>query len=630
MLKNDSFKKYIENTDNYSIYTLQRHFKVKDTITCILFIVNFLNSEIRNLRILDKETKKYIFKSFKFLNNPKNYKEINNFEELEENLDLLLENIYVVSIDGDNDINSFLNIVSYNIELLKKQLHFSSKTTNEKEKNLYEFAKILIFEIRDINLCIELFKTFPDIINEKNENGNYLIDKILDKYINVLINNNSDYILNYYDTVINLLLSICKEKMDFYHKEQIIDRLDKIKNECHDLRIRTFLKRTIVNIDNTYIFETIEDISNIYNINFNEPKVEFNPIINYDYKDTTDKFIITVDGEYTKIRDDAFSVTKLKNGNYLLEIYASNVSSYILLGSLLDKRARGIGKTLWTDIGTINMFPTELSQNLLSLNLNEEKRCICYSFEFTKNLELVNFDLKRVKIKPSYNLSFNEVNKNINNIEDYRLKQTLDLAMMFLELNEYNNKNMNEYHALKTIRRQILNINNKNRDLENANNNSGEKLINIFKLLVGNHVSSLIYNSGLPFIYRINTAKLGNDIKNLKEKYSDESEILHIINSSLGKSYYSTENLGHKGLGLDCYSNVSISIRNYISLVDERLICKYLIDKNIGNDKELLSLQKYLDRLCEEINLRMKLNDEYVLELGKLKQKKIKKEPFGS
>ena len=83
-------------------------------------------------------------------------------------------------------------------------------------------------------------------------------------------------------------------QMDFYHKEQIIDRLDKIKNECHDLRIRTFLKRTIVNIDNTYIFETIEDISNIYNINFNEPKVEFNPIINYDYKDTTDKSITTL------------------------------------------------------------------------------------------------------------------------------------------------------------------------------------------------------------------------------------------------------------------------------------------------------------------------------------------------
>ena len=311
----------------------------------------------------------------------------------------------------------------------------------------------------------------------------------------------------------------------------------------------------------------------------------------------------------------------------MLEIYASNVSSYISLGSDLDKRARRIGKTLWTSLGTINMLPTDLSQNLLSLNVGDTTNCLCYSFEFTKNLELVNFDIRRVKIKPSYNLSFNEVN---NNIDNYDLSKTLDLAMMFLELNEYNNKNMNEYHALKTIRRQILNINNKNRELENDNNNSGEKLINIFKLLIGNHVSSLIYNQGLPFIYRINTAKLGNNIKELKEKYSNETDILHIINSSLGKSYYSTENLGHKGLGLNCYSNVSISIRNYISLVDERLICKYLIDKNIKSDKELLAIKKYLDRLCEEINLRMKLNDDYVLELGKIKHKSIKKEPNGS
>lgn len=620
MLKNDTFKKYIENTDNYSVSMLQRHFKIKDTIDCLLFIVNFLNTEIRHLKILDKEIQKYIFKSFKLLNNPKNYKEIYDYKNLEENLDLLLENIYIVSIDGDNDINSFLNIVSYNIELLKKQIHFSSKVSSETEKNLYQFSKTIIFDIRDINLCIELFKTFPDIINEKSENGSYLIDKILDKYINVLINNNSDYILNYYDMVINSLLEICKENLDFYHKEQIIDRLVSIKNETNDLRVKTFLRRTIVNIDNTYIFETIEDISSIYNISFNEPKFSIKTNTTLDYSDLTDRFIITVDGEYTKIRDDAFSVTKLKNGNLLLEIYASNVSSYIPLGSELDKRARRIGKTLWTEIGTINMFPTDLSQNLFSLNDSFEKRCICYSFEFTKNLELINFDLGRVIIKPNYNLSFNSFNN--NNIDDYRLKQTLDLAMIFLDLNEYNNKNMNEYHALKTIRRQILNINNKNRELENANNNNGEKLINIFKLLLGNYVSSMIYNKGLPFIYRINTAKLGNDIKNLKEEYAKDDELLHIINSSLGKSYYSTENLGHKGLGLNCYSNISISIRNYISLVDERLICRYLIDKNFGEDRELIALQKYLDRLCEEINLRMKLNDDYVLELGKLKNKK--------
>jgi len=623
MLKNDSFKKYLNSSDNYSISMLQRHFNEKDTLSCLLFIVDFLNHEIRHLNILDKETRKYIFKSFKFLNNPRHYSEISDFKELEEKLDLLLENMYVVSIDGNNEINSFLDIVSYNVELLKKQINFSNNRECQDEKNIFEFAKSIIFDIRDINLCIELFKTFPNVINEKDDN-NYLINQIIDKYINILLNNNSNYILNYYDTVLNSLFSICSEKMDFYLKEQIIDKLTKIKNETHDNKIRTFLKRTIVNIDNTYIFETIEDISSIYNIDFNEPEFSINPIINHEYPTQSDKYVVTIDRRFTKIRDDAFSVTKLKNGNYLLEIYASNVSSYIPLGDVLDKRARKIGKTLWTSLGTINMFPEELSKNVLSLNINEEKRCLAYCFEFTKNLELVDFDIKRVLVKPNINLDFDDINNDtITGFNNYELSKTLDLAMMFLDLNDYNNPVMNEYHALKTIRRQILNINNKNRELENNNNNNGEKLINIFKLLIGNHVSSFIYNKNLPFIYRVNNAKLDNETKELKNKYIDlnsDDKILHVINSSLGKSYYSTENLGHKGLGLNCYSNVTTSIRNYISLVDERLICKYLIDNNIKSEKELSIIQKYLERLCEEINLRMKLNDEYVLELGKLKK----------
>ena len=202
------------------------------------------------------------------------------------------------------------------------------------------------------------------------------------------------------------------------------------------------------------------------------------------------------------------------------------------------------------------------------------------------------------------------------------LYNSLSLARVFLELSNYNNTNINEYHSLKTIRRRILNVNNKNRDIDISN--SGEKLINIFKLLLGNHVSKLVFNNGLPFIYRVNNASLDKNILALKERYTDTKDstaILNIINSSLGKSYYSTKNLGHKGLGLDCYSNVSISIRNYVSLVCERLICKYFIDDDKLSDKDLAKIEKYLSNLVEEINLRMRLNDEYVLELNKIKKR---------
>ena len=202
------------------------------------------------------------------------------------------------------------------------------------------------------------------------------------------------------------------------------------------------------------------------------------------------------------------------------------------------------------------------------------------------------------------------------------LYNSLSLARVFLELSEYNKTYINEYHALKTIRRQILNVNNKNRDINTSN--SGEKLINIFKLLLGNHVSKQVFNLGLPFIYRVNNANVDKNIVDLKNRYTDTKDskaILNVINNCLGKSYYSISNIGHKGLGLDSYSNVSISIRNYISLVCERLICKYFIDKEKLNDKSLVCLEKYLIRLVEEINLRMHLNDDYVLELNRIKKR---------
>lgn len=636
MLKYNSLRKYLDKTNNASLSILKKYFKEKNSKVCLGFILDFINHEIVNLYDMDDSVKRRIFRAFKFLNNPKNYQQIEDFKSLEEKMSLLLENIYIVSLDGNKKINSFLNTVIKNVELLEKQFDFLNRAVSNESKTMLEFSTNIVFDIREISLCVELFKTYPSIINLKDNKGIYWADKIVDKYINVLTNNNSGYILNYYDAVINQLFSICKDEVDVSFKRRVMDRLIKVKLEYEGTRVATFLRRTIANISDTYIFDCFEDICNIYNIPLIEPEIKINPIVKEDYSKVTDKLIISIDSSQTKIRDDAFSVTELKNGNYLLEIYAANVSSYVLPGSLLDKRARSIGKTLWTAFGPIHMFPECFSKETLSLNAGEDKRTICYAFEFTKNLEFVNFEIRKTMIKPAYNLSFDDINKKLSKVDfqDQKLYKTLDLAMKFLQLNTYNNDNMKEYHLLKTIRRQILNTNNKNRDLQNDNHSNGEKLVNIFKLLVGNHVSQMINETGLPFIYRVNTTTaLGNDIKDLKDKYlsgNNNELVLHIINSTLAKSYYSTENLGHKGLGLDSYSNVSISIRNYISLVCERLICKYLVDKHIGSDKDLTSLESYLHRLCEEINFRMQINEEYVYEAGRLKERILKKEPYSS
>lgn len=615
MFKNLSFKKYLDNTNNFTLNLAMRHFNFDDSSECICSIIDFINVEIIKLR--DINNKKYIFKAFKILNNPSNYKEIDDFNEIELCLNKLEENVKICLMDSDDEFSSLFDIVLDNIQLLKKQLDFSSKIV-EDERNLEDFAEKIIFEIRNIDLCIELFKTYPDIINSKDSSNTLLVDKIVDKYIESL-KGNSAYFLSYYDAVINALFINSHHKLNDEIANKVTQSLKSYKLDNDD-KTQLFLERVVANIKDTYVFDNHEDVSNIYNINLTEPEFSINPIIKKDYEEVKDKCIITMDGQYTRIRDDAFSVTKLKNGNYLLEIYAANVSSYVLPKTDLDKRARMMGKTIWTNLGTVNMLPSSLSQDVLSLTVGKDRRCICYSFEFTRNLELVNFNLKKVLINPTYNISYDEFN-NVSK-DNMDLYNSLSLARVFLELSEYNNTYINEYHALKTIRRQILNVNNKNRDINTSN--SGEKLINIFKLLLGNYVSKQVFNLGLPFVYRVNNANVDKNIVDLKNRYTDTKDskaILNVINNCLGKSYYSISNIGHKGLGLDSYSNVSISIRNYISLVCERLICKYFIDKEKLNDKSLVCLEKYLIRLVEEINLRMHLNDDYVLELNRIKKR---------
>lgn len=617
-MKNASFKKYLDNTNNYSLKILMRHFNIFNDNECICLIIDFINNEI--IKSKNLESKKYIFKSFKILNNPSNYKNIEDFESIITSLNKLEEDVKISSINMSKKIKELNLIILDNIELLKKQLDFSSKIIND-SKTLEDFAERIIFENKNINLCIELFKTYPDIINAKDLNDNFLIDKLIDKYLEVLKGNNN-YLLSYYDAVINSLLINCHDKLNEDIACKITNILKDYKIRNNDEKKNLFLDRVISNIRDTYIFTKEEDVSNIYSINLYEPEFNINPIIKENYDEIKDKCIITIDGKYTKVRDDAFSVTKLKNGNYLLELYASNVSSYVLPKSDLDKRARSLGKTIWTNIGPINMLPTCLSENVLSLNKGLDRRCICYSFEFTKDLELVNFEIKKALINPTYNISYEDFD--FISKDNLDLYNSISLAHIFLSLTNYNNQNITEYHALKTIRRQILNVNNKNRDLKISNN--GEKLINIFKLLLGNQVSKLALVNNLPFIYRVNNAKLDKNIEALKNRYidmKDSETILNIINNALGKSYYSIENLGHKGLGLECYSNFSISIRNYISLVLERLICKYFIDSENLSDKSLVNIENYLNQIAKEMNLRMHLNDEYVLELNKIKKRTI-------
>ena len=104
-------------------------------------------------------------------------------------------------------------------------------------------------------------------------------------------------------------------------------------------------------------------------------------IENYkDRYDFTKRFkTFTIDCDNTKDMDDAVSIMKDENGNYILAVHIAHVSHYVKRGSALDKDAYERALSAYPANSVIPNLPPELSNGICSLNPNVKrltKTCI--------------------------------------------------------------------------------------------------------------------------------------------------------------------------------------------------------------------------------------------------------------
>ena len=334
-------------------------------------------------------------------------------------------------------------------------------------------------------------------------------------------------------------------------------------------------------------------------------------------RDLRNEMIFTIDGDDTKDIDDAVSIHRKPNGNYVLGVHIADVSYYVKEGSPLDNDAMERGTSVYLVDRVIPMLPHELSNGICSLNPNVSRLAISCVMEFDSHGKQIDYEIFDSGIKSRIQMTYKKVNsileKNIvpEGYEEYAdsLRMMADLAEILRKAKENRG-----YIDFEVDEAKIL-VNEKCEPTEIVlrDRGVGENLIEDFMIAANECVATHIYFMNLPFIYRVHEVPkeekirsflgfiggLGYQINgNLKDnnpksiqrliKFLEDKKEFKILSKlllrSMQKAVYKPVNLGHFGLASKCYTHFTSPIRRYPDTTVHRLLRTYLFQHKLDDN----------------------------------------------
>lgn len=318
----------------------------------------------------------------------------------------------------------------------------------------------------------------------------------------------------------------------------------------------------------------------------------------------------TIDPKDAKDFDDALSIQKLDNGNYEIGVHIADVSHYVRPGTLLDDEAYDRATSVYLVDRVVPMLPEVLSNDVCSLRPNEDKFTFSAVFEMDENADLVNQWFGRTVIHSDRRFSYEEAQERIESGEGDLSEEILTLDRLAKILRRERIRN----GAITFDRSEVrfnLDENSEPIGVYFKISKDSNHLIEEFMLLANRKVSEFISlnrrgePTGNTFIYRIHddpdptklealrdfvsTFGYKMDLANSKKVADSLNQLLHDVKGkgeenmietlamrSMSKAVYSTNPIGHYGLGFDYYSHFTSPIRRYPDLIAHRLLQHYL------------------------------------------------------
>lgn len=336
-------------------------------------------------------------------------------------------------------------------------------------------------------------------------------------------------------------------------------------------------------------------------------------------KDMRPTLTMTIDPIDAKDFDDAISFKTLRGGLYEVGVHIADVSYYIEAGSALDKEAYRRATSVYLPDRVLPMLPERLSNELCSLRPKEDKYTFSAVFILDKKGNVKEHWIGRTVIHSDRRYAYEEVQEIIEGTDgDYAKEvRTLNSIAQSIRAERFRKGAIN--FSSQEVRFK-LDENAKPVGIVIKESKEAHQLIEEFMLLanrtIAEYVGGITYkDKAIPFPYRVHDAPDEDKLKlftmfagnfGVRFDLSSPESIARSFNKMLesvqgrpeqhvleqlgirtmAKAVYSTENIGHYGLGFEYYCHFTSPIRRYPDVLVHRVLQECL-DESVKPMKQL-------------------------------------------